>query len=167
MSTPEISALISAFVSAVTLITTWIITNRKQKAEERDSFRDDLLGRIKAQEDYITRLNERIDNLQTERQELSDKYDTKTAEIRAEMQEVIKAAAIEVAHWRESYNKLLDDYQKLKLEHHILRRDYESIKYELEHLRKAYELVNAKYEALRKLNETISTSNDPISASSE
>lgn len=91
---------------------------RAIKATAEESFRDDLIARIKSLEEDGRKLTEERNaqwaQAAKERQALIADYDAKIDELRKEMRRKIDETLLELSTWRDRYYVLFAEYEEYK-----------------------------------------------------
>ena len=108
--------IIAVAISIATIVINLAISLRKQGSDKEVEFRDDLLERMKLQDDKIDAQNQYITTLEQQIKKMQEEHAKEKAE-----------TIRQVSNWRDSYYLALEQLTKQKQEFSSLKSSYDAL----------------------------------------
>lgn len=124
-------------------------SEQANKAAERDEdqhFIDTLVTRVEKLELRADALQDKIaftqQQAEEERRKIIIEYENRVEELRKEMRKLVDNATLELATWRDKYFTLVEDYQRLRIEHAEIGMKLKALEHEYNLLKQEFDKRN-------------------------
>lgn len=146
MTTEIWLALVSTASAIITGIIAYVKDRQLKNKDVNIHIIDSLLNRVDDLEQKLDATQNAVKDDEKRRRDLAIEYESRIEQIRKEMKRMLDETSFELATWRDKYYTLIDEYQKLKLEHSALSTKFVLLEQDYKKLEKRYGELREKFE---------------------